>query len=287
MLDNGLKQFIKYIKYDLHHGLLMEWKKYIVFSAFILFLCLKFIIGHSSVLAFEDLEKSLSTGDLLSYILKGMQFYQPSLTEIYVPEFTWIFMYMYITFSVSYYPLKDLHGYGQLMLLQSKQRRYWWFSKCIWNILSIGIFYFIMIMDVFVCGVITGNINIMPQVKVQTYYNQMIVTSVNIFQFILIVCVVPLVVTIAISLFQMMWAVLVHPMVGLIVSASIYIMSIYFSWPWMMGNYLMLMRSYAFNPVSQVTAEKGILYSVAVICTSGIIGYVGFRKKDILSNYSE
>lgn len=70
-MDNGLKQFIKYIKYDLHHGLLMEWKKYIVFSAFILFLCLKFIIGHSSVLAFEDLEKKFVYRRLAFVYSKG------------------------------------------------------------------------------------------------------------------------------------------------------------------------------------------------------------------------
>ncbi|WP_418746906.1 hypothetical protein [Frisingicoccus sp.] len=287
MLNNKRRQFFKFIKYDLYYGILLEWKKYAVFSIIIFLFCFKLILKHRNIIIFENLAENLSIGDLFIYILKGMRPYHLSLTEIYVPEFTWIFMYIYIAFSLSFYPLKDLHGYGQLMLLQSKQRKYWWFSKCMWNILSIILFYFIIIICVCTCSIFTGNMNIMPQANIQTFYNQMTVTSINEFQFILIAFLALPFVTIAISLFQMMWAVLIHPLIGLIVSASIYILSIFISKPWMLGNYLMLMRNHTFISSSEIILKNGILYSMAVICISVIIGYIGFRRKDILTNYNE
>lgn len=41
------------------------------------------------------------------------------------------------------------------------------------------------------------------------------------------------------------------------------------------------------NETSQILTEKGLLYSLIIILCSGFIGYIGFRKKDILAGHSE
>ena len=287
MSDRKENQFIQYVRYDLYQGFVLKWKRYIFFLIFVISLGVGFMMKHRNVMIFSGLEQSLSAGDFILYILKGMRFYQPSSMDIYIPNFVWIFIFMYIDFSVAYYPLKDLYGYGQQLLLQSKQRRYWWFSKCIWTIWSVVVFYFIIIMSAFICGMITGNVSILPQTGIQAYYHQIDVRFINSFHFVFSAIICPIFVTAAMSLFQMMWSTLVHPLIGLIITASIYIMSIYFSWPWMLGNYLMLMRNHMVNETSQILTEKGLLYSLIIILCSGFIGYIGFRKKDILAGHSE
>ena len=276
-----------YLKYDFYNGIVFEWKKYGIFFCYIFFLCARFIAMHHRLTEWMDLEKNLSFGDFMTYILKGMRFYEPMQTDIYIPDFEWILIYVYIAFVVNSYPIKDLYGYGQMVLIRSQKRSFWWKSKCIWNVFNIGIFYMIIILNSLIFALISGANRIMPQQSIQMYYNQMDVSKLTNGQFIFEVVVVPLMLTVALSLLQMVVSIVIHPVIGFVLSVSIYILSVYSSESWLMGNYLMLMRNRVFNSTSSINSYKGIICSIFLILVSLLTGYLRFRKLDIWTDNNE
>lgn len=119
------------------------------------------------------------------------------------------------------------------------------------------------------------------------YYNQMDVSKLTNGQFIVEVVVVPLIVTVALSLLQMVISIVIHPVIGFVLSVSIYILSVYSSESWLMGNYLMLMRNRVFNSTSSINSYKGIICSIFLSLVSLLTGYFRFRKLDIWADNNE
>lgn len=88
----------------------------------------------------------------------------------------------------------------------------------------------------------------------------------------------PLSVSITLSLIQMTVSLILNPIFGMITSAAILATSIFFNSQWILGNYLMVIRS-------QALSLQGLLLCPILCAVSILIGYFYFQKRDILSQY--
>lgn len=78
-------------------------------------------------------------------MFKGGKYLTPDqISDSYVLPAFWLGIQIVIGFLVGYYPVNDMHTYGQQVLIRSKKRTKWWISKCVWNVATVIYCYVVM-----------------------------------------------------------------------------------------------------------------------------------------------
>lgn len=127
------------IRYDIIHGFSYVKYKYAVVIMIAWISCMDFYNRKKYFLALENQPVQKGTYmDYVFYLLGGMKEYTPYVGTSFVIPIKWIFLCFYLLYCTLGYPYKDLlKSIGGMILLQSGNRRAWWLSKCLWNILFI------------------------------------------------------------------------------------------------------------------------------------------------------
>lgn len=218
------------------------------------------------------------------YIYGGMKEYIPSRTQPFQFPTKWMFVLAYILYLTLYYPYDDLMGYGQNVLIRSGGRLKWWYSKCIWNIISVN-FYFILswCSVIFFCVVskMSLSFDISKFMYDSVFYiNENIAlypSNIN-----MTLLFMPLLTMTALSMLQMVVSLMVKPIYGFWISMACLLISAYYTNPLMIANYAMAIRSDAVI-TNGITTELGIIILTLLIISSIIIGGVIFNRYDILN----
>jgi len=283
--QNSLSQ---HIKHDIKMGVFSQWKKYIISSLIFVILCGQLFTQHKTILLdparlrLNQIEPVLSFGDYFLFIFHGMKIFNPVDKDFQVNIF-WVLVNIYLSYIVSFYPFKDLNGYGQLMLLRSHKRSYWWISKCVWNVLSVTFFYIIVCVITSLFALFTGKMDVEIHKNVQLYFSEINVEGLSRQRILLIAFLLPLIASVAISLFQMLISMILRPLVGFTLTILIICSSIFYCTFWLPGNYIMIMRNESFLPGSGIKFSNGIIVSAIISIFSIFVGLYFFNKKDIFS----
>ena len=75
-------------------------------------------------------------GNHLLYLFQGIDEYIPSPDEPFDFPSMWMLVFLCGNLLTLTYPLRDLEGIGQQILVRSGRREYWWLAKCGWEIVS-------------------------------------------------------------------------------------------------------------------------------------------------------
>lgn len=274
--------FYKCLKYDLKCGLLKEYKKYIV--AIGLFI----IIGFDFFIKMSDIK--ITVFDYLFYLFFGMEEYVPSPGNKFRFPALWVMVILYISYITLYYPYKDLNGYGKNILLNTKSKKTWYLSKCLWVSIS-TIFYFaigFVVLSLF--AIISGTemsanvssnvvIKFIPFIttKQNLFFNNAIYYKVSVSHFVL-----PVIICIMNNLFQLFLSLFVKPFFSFIFTVSYTIASTYYLERFMLGNYAMIARSDIFID-NGVNFTDGFIISLSAVFIITILGTTLFSKQDILN----
>lgn len=273
--------FFKLVFYDIKNGFIHEYKKIILIPVFFFILCCNF---YFSYLNFADTSSIGSIGDFLLYIYGGMKEYIPSRTQPFQFPTIWMFVLAYLLYFTLYYPYDDLMGYGQHILIRSGGRLKWWYSKCIWNIVSV-VFYFILSWCSVILFCVLSKMPLSFEISNFMYDSVFYVNEnialypANIIKDLLLM---PLLTMITISLLQMVLSLMVKPIYGFWASMACLLASAYYANPLMIANYAMAIRSDAVI-TNGINTELGIIIMIKLIISSVIIGGVIFNRYDILN----
>lgn len=85
----------------------------------------------SAVSAGHDVS-GLSFADNVALLFAGSQPYEYRAGVLFMPPIGWLLMLMLVLYVTLSYPYRDLHGFGQQVLMRGGSRRSWWVSKCVW-----------------------------------------------------------------------------------------------------------------------------------------------------------
>ena len=270
--------FFKLLKYDLHNGIVEEYKKYIVLLLLMIALCFDFYLKLCSL---DYAQTKISFGDLIFCCFAGMKEYVPTPLEPFVFPTRWILFNGIILYITLAYPRNDIKGIGNLILIKASRRTTWWMSKCCWNIIFVFMAYFLSWLVIFIFSIIVAidlDINILPNVGLLfQVYNQFILSDFEIF---ILTFIMPLLVSITLSLLQMLLSQIMKPLYSFIVMISVLLSSAYALSPFLIGNYSMPLRSI-------YVAEKGVHPIVGgFMCISiSIITVVLGRKLIQIQNF--
>ena len=70
------------------------------------------------------------------YLFQGMDEYVATPDKAFEFPAMWILIFLCGNALTLTYPLRDLEGVGQQLLIRSGRRRHWWLAKCGWEIVS-------------------------------------------------------------------------------------------------------------------------------------------------------
>ena len=157
----------------------------------------------------------------------------------------------------------------------------WWISKCIWNILSVVVF-FLMAWVVFALGCLVSGGSLSMTLSPDIFAACNLVLSYEapaalIPQTLLL----PMLVMMGLNLLQMTLSLFLKPFYSFMVTTAILFLSTYYLSPFCIGNYAMPLRSHLLL-ANGVGLNTGLLISGILIVVSIIAGGLIFRKRDIL-----
>lgn len=272
--------FVKSLRFDLREGI----KVHHIFLPFII--ALLGIIGFRvAIQGYLLLGKTVSLGDLWFFFYGGMKKYIPEPGSPFIFPAVWMMLNMIICFLLVNYPLRDLNGIGQQIIVRADSRTNWWISKCCWNIGATVLYHFIISGTIITMGIFLNiKMDMTLHIDVIQFFLGIHDQLVPAFTggFLLRYLFLPVVVSCTVNLLQLMLSLFISPTISFLVvllwmGASAFQLS-----PFMIGNYAMLYR-YRCILENGVSPEIGFPAVVIMIVCVIIIGLIRFRKYNILS----
>lgn len=235
-------------------------------------------------LNYFDTQVKESFADYMVYIYGGMDRYVPKSGNNFLFPIRWLVVFMISPFLVLNYPYRDMQGIGQQILVRTRGRTAWWMSKCIWNVLSVFIYNFLLFATaLFFCiavgGDISGGINSELQYIAFQFDRSSMIYGDEPWS--LAIIFLPVLVSISINLMQMTLSLFIKPVFSFFFVAFLLISSAYFTSPYLLGNYAMSMR-YDMVVKDGVSVADGTIMALLLIGVSICIGVVRFHRYDIL-----
>lgn len=231
-------------------------------------------------------KETATWGEWLLYVYGGMPKFIPAVGEPFVFPVRWMLIMVLASYSVLYYPFRDMDTIGLQLLVRSQSRRLWWMSKIIWNIVYTCLFHFLMAGTGVFCSLFFGfpvslKIELTMLQEMMKLDYEGIRWGIKTMGFVAVF--VPMLISAAVNQTQMMLSLIIKPLYAFIVSIFIYLSSAYYQVIFLLGNYAMILR---LEPVG----ESG-LYPVAgwavgaglALASAGLGTYIFVCRYDILA----
>lgn len=277
--------FFKLCKYDLKSGMRRESVKYLVCAILFLGFCVGFIYTKGKGL------EARTFGDFLFFITAGMEEYIPMPGNIFMVPALWVLMILAPLYITLYYPFYDLTAYGKNVLINAKSRLAWWLSKCFWAISCVFIYYLLLwgVITLFcVCGGGKLSLDISKSLifrLIPMPSEDFCFTEGDFLQgenFAFQILFMPILIVSALSVMQMTISLIIKPFFSFCISAGILVLSAYYLSPFLLGNYAMSQRSDLLID-NGVHMQTGIIFSLALLTLSCVVGLCIFMRYDILN----
>lgn len=285
--------FLKYLGHDLRCGLLAQWSKYLV--AFVPFglLCLSLAsFWNKLVLHNPEVDvPPLTYGDYLFAMLQNTH-HPGCIGKITIfdeygfpytpgPQFQllWVVPFVFLAFIVSFYPFKDLAGYGQQLLIRSRRRSTWWISKCAWVTACVTLYHGVLLAVPAVFALATGTMELMPTPDIQRVITATDLSTFTLWDMVLSTMLLPWLVCLSHSLLQLVISLYTQPVLGMIAICVLLVTPTFIATPLLPGNYMMTVRYGA----ATLDPLFGVLWMAALSLACVIAGGVYFKRKNIFS----
>lgn len=279
-------KYIKLLWFDIRQGLLRK-PLFFVIPILVSFIACCDLANRVSALndcGYFAADVQAGFADFIMYIYGGMDSYTLDSGSPFRFPIRWLVVFLSIAFLTLNYPYRDMHTYGQQILIRTKGRTEWWLSKCSWNFLSVLVYHGLIFLTAllfcaFTKSKITGTINkeLLYLVFQTAPSHRTPATATWTFPMLLS----PVFVSAGICLLQMTATLFIQPTFGFLVTTFLMITSVYFTSPCLIGNYAMPMR-YDAVITGGVSARAGIFLSFLLAFAAVVIGNIRFHRYDIL-----
>lgn len=275
-----MKNVMFQIRYDIVNGIVHQWKKFLLIAVVYAVIITDFLVRCKT----RHFIGQFTSSDIVLYMFKGMGWIMSAQKDINIPT-AYILPNILIAFAIGNYPFKDINGYGGMVLMRAGKKLVWWFSKCIWAMLTACISYAILIIEVagvsLACGRLSLQVNKQVCISINGYDKTLIKNNPNLTRLTVYMIVAGILTTIAICLVQICISQIMGPVIGYIAVVVILIMGIFFKSFLFIGNGFMAVRNNLYTPEGG-SLLLTVITDIVLIAVSVIVGYVSFKRMDIL-----
>lgn len=266
-------------KHDIVQGILHKWAKFLIPAGVALIAAVSFLWELAFV---EEVRSTPTWMDHLCNLFSGMKVYDPTSGEPFQVPVLYLAVNVFVAFTIGNYPVNDLYDYAPQVLIRTKNRAQWWLGKCLWNVLSVGLFYFVLFVVTLIVTLVTGGVvSLTASDDILADFFGVTLEMINSGMLILTVFALPLLTSIAISLVQMVLMFCVKPVYSYLTVVVLLVSSAYFMTPFLPGNYAMLWRNNVWCE-DGISTYIAIIVDLVVVIAAVVSGYFIFQKKDIL-----
>lgn len=268
------KTWKRICRYDLKVGM---WQ---VRYRWLFGILLLFFLG---ILVWQGVEQAEGKNfwDLVWYMFSGSEPYEQTDTSVFRLPVMLILHQMILFFIVGSYAKTDMAGYGRHVLLTARSRWNWWWAKCTWIFLQTFLYYiatYIIVCLVAITGGKAG-FGISSSYRFGETKGEQVIFLINLI-------VLPLLTSMMFATVQLIIGFLTKPVLGYGCVLGTLVLSSYFASPWVLGNYLMMLRN-RYMVGEGMEWKTGIFLDIFVIVILVVFGGEWMRRKDILTGGEE
>lgn len=268
------------VRYDIVNGIVHQWKKFLLLAIVYGVLITQFL----AVCRLKHLIGQYTISDIVLYLFKGMSWITDDKSEVIIPT-AYVLPNVLIAFAIGNYPFKDINGYGGMVLMRARKKSVWWISKCIWAVITSVVTYAILVVEVVAVALAGGRLSWQVNrdicYRVSGYDKTLIKNNVNLTRLAVYMLLVGLLTTIAICLVQICVSQIFGPIIGYVAVVVILIMGVFFKSFLFIGNGFMAIRNVLYTPQGG-DIRLTVITDIVIIAVSVIVGYVSFKRMDIL-----
>lgn len=264
------------IIYDLKHGIVLQYKKFLLFVLLITVLFLFFgrKVSTHILISKDDI---IGFWDYMVYLFKGKEkIGHLSQLDIFDLPVEWILVHCYLLFAIGTYPKEDYLERGYQYLIRVGSKWYWWLSKGIYILVSVLIYYSSILVVAFAFTIIKGGSFHGLHKEIGYYAMGIDILYFEKSETIIGTVITPLFIFMALCVAEMFLSFLVSNMVSIIILLGYLSVSAYWCNQWLLGNYTMLLRK------DELSLIVGIIISCGSMITCFCLGYIHFKQLDII-----
>lgn len=273
----------KMLCYDIKNGCIKNLKLLlfpILFETAVLFMLWQKMNSYAQY----GISTQKHMGDVLLYNFGGMEKYELSVENVFQFPVIWMLLFVMILFVTLSYPMNNLCGFGNKILVKGKSRVKWWLSKCIWNlfcnIIFFGIIFILILCFCSISGIKSGlQVNtdmqaVLFDLGADTSLKPHAIMPVG-------DIVMVFMLSVAICQIQMALGLWLKPIYSFMVMSMVLLLSAYFQSVFVIGNYAMLIRHSWINE-DGIDCKVGIPVMCLIIFITVIVGVIRFKKYNII-----
>lgn len=267
-----MRQFCRLFCYDLKNGFRESKAKWGIAIALFVFLA---DITISNCMIYDE---GMGYFGYFTDLFMGMPKYVRSETSIFQLPVSWFLYYAYMFFLVNFYPVTDLYHCGMQSITASGGRSKWLMSKFLWTAVNVIVYQILFLITLLLLSAVRGQIVTSSEALWKVY--GIVLEDMDSFMIALIWLIVPVLTGIAIAFVQMTIGICVNAIAGYLVTIAVMVVSVYWLEPFLIANYLMIIRN---NQISMdgIEISMGLKLDTVLILLSMIVCCMIFRKKDI------
>lgn len=265
--------WLKLLRYDIRSGLL-RWR----------YLCVPVLFCVPCFYNWIQIQNAGCVGTWMDQLIGCFKGILPvaSMADFEFPILWFLIMAGCLFLNLDY-PLNDLTDAGQQVIVRCVNKKGWFLSKCVWNLLSTTLYILLGSLTALVFALFNGSsfgLTTTPEVLLKAL-NIFCITPLTVGQTLMVAVVLPYLTLAALNMLQMALSLVMKPILSFLVCVCTLVISLFFSSPYIIGNGAMVVRSGIvmeglLNPLPTA------LCCVGVIALSIVIGIIRFDRMDHL-----
>lgn len=275
--------FIGQWKHDFTVGIVFQWKKIVAFMMYIAIICFMYVQNIES--NFQELVNGSrpSIGDFILHLFVGMDPVTGfEVKDVFKIPVVWFTIFLILFLLLVSFPKEDFSKCGYQYIIRENTKRCWWISKIAWLVTMVVIVFAAMLLVCSLFGICLGNGTLKITPEIAEYIENIsseAIPQISIYRMCMIT---PILIVIGLGTFQMMVSMMGTPILAYSSVLVVLAASAYYTSPYLIGNYLMVLRNEVVLDNGGIYTTVGNWIGIGLTFVSSIIGYGVFKKKDIM-----
>ncbi len=285
-------RFFRILQYDFRQGILVHKKRCLWVMLLAVFLFLNFILSvYQSFYFFLDgflqiNSLHVSFGDVMLGTVGGIFPYIPGMQRFTVPA-VWLCVYLLCFYFTLSYAHDDFSEGGVQVIIRAKSKLLWWLSKCLWNMLTVSLYFLLLYGVLFLLCLATRkelSFSLNADIFKSLLGFRLPEISRSSGQMFAALCILPWLTAVAVSLVQMVLTLLAKPVFAYIIIGIWLIAGVYYANELMLPNYALSVRNITIG-VYGFRTGFGIFLCLLVSMLAVTAGAAVLCRRDMLPTH--
>lgn len=282
----------KILMCDIKEGIFKN-KRFIIVPVLAFFECMASHVQLTSVKEGFKAAGDMTLFNLISQIFHGCDPISKIRESHMGLPYMWLYIFIFALFTTFDYAYNNITTHGVQVVLRTTKRSKWWYSKCIWSIISSIYFYVLFMLTVIIFAMLNGY---SFSFKDNVIFTDIIANSSLCYTFknisetagmeLILSLISPLIVICTLNICQMLFCLYVKPIYGFFISLGIILLSVFYDSFYIFPRAAMLLMNKNYFKEGY-NLHTGIIVCIIIIAAAIIIGKIRYKKYDILPERNE